>query len=77
MADESESEADDSGKKRKKRTGAELMAIKAFESALDGDWTAWKLIRDTLGEKTSEKPTLSEVDPAVVKEIEDLLYESE
>ncbi len=36
-------------------TGAEKMALSAFEGALRGDWKAWELVRDTAGQKPKEK----------------------
>jgi hypothetical protein len=39
----------------KKLTGAEKMALAAFEGALRGDWKAWELVRDTAGQKPKEK----------------------
>lgn len=63
--------------KKKKKTGAELMAKKAFEAALHGDWDAWKLVRDTSGQKPSDKLVVSEVDPAIIEEIERMLHEEE
>ena len=60
-----------------KYTGVELMAKKAFEAALAGDWKAWQLVRDTCGQKPSEKAVISEVDPAIIAEIERIVYEND
>lgn len=68
MVDEEDAE------KPKKRTGAEMMALKAFRAALEGDWNAWKLVRDTSGQKPSEKLVSSEIDPAVIAEVERQVY---
>lgn len=38
-----------------KLTGAEKLALAAFEGALRGDWKAWELVRDTAGQKPKEK----------------------
>lgn len=66
----------DEGEKQK-YTGVELMAKKAFEAALAGDWKAWQLVRDTCGQKPSEKAVISEVDPAIIAEIERIVYEND
>lgn len=66
----------DEGEKQK-YTGVELMAKKAFEAALAGDWKAWQLVRDTCGQKPSEKMVMSEVDPAIIAEIERIVYEND
>ena len=66
----------DEGEKQK-YTGVELMAKKAFEAALAGDWKAWQLVRDTCGQKPSEKAVASEVDPAIIAEIERIVYEND
>ena len=36
-------------------SGADGMAITAFKGALNGDWKAWELVRDTAGQKPTEK----------------------
>ena len=56
--------------KAQKRTGAEMLALRAFKAALDGDWNAWKLVRDTSGQKPGDKLAASEVDPSIIEEIE-------
>ena len=66
----------DEGEKQK-YTGVELMAKKAFEAALAGDWKAWQLVRDTCGQKPSEKAVVSEIDPAIIAEIERIVYEND
>ena len=36
-------------------SGNEAMAVKAFQAAIKGDWKAWELVRDTSGQKPTEK----------------------
>lgn len=74
---EIEMEDEDEKGKKQKHTGAEMMAMKAFKAALEGDWNAWKLVRDTSGQKPSDKLIVSEVDPAVIQEIERTVYEKD
>ena len=40
-------------------TGAELIALKQFEKAKEGDTKAFEVVRDTVGQKPSEKIDLS------------------
>lgn len=54
-------------------TGAEAMAVKAFRMALDGDLSAWTLVRDTVGQKPVDKVMVSEVDPDVLSEVEKMV----
>ena len=56
-----------------KMTGAEAMAVKAFQMALDGDLGAWTLVRDTVGQKPVDKVMVSEVDPDVLNEVEKMV----
>jgi hypothetical protein len=51
-------------------TGAEMMALRAFKSACKGDWDAWKLIRDTSGQKPIERAVISNIEPQIIKEVE-------
>lgn len=60
-------------KNGEKLTGAEAMAIRAFQSALKGDWKAWELARDTSGQKCVEKVILASVDLDTIKEVEDMV----
>lgn len=54
-------------------TGAEAMAVRAFQDALKGNYRAWELIRDTAGQKPVEKVRVSDIDPDLAKEIEKML----
>jgi hypothetical protein len=51
-------------------TGTEAMALKAFQGALNGDWKAWELVRDTSGQKPIDKVATAEVDPDILAEID-------
>lgn len=51
-------------------TTAEAMAISAVKAAMNGDWKAWELVRDTAGQKPIEKVMLAEVDQSVIDEVE-------
>lgn len=65
------------GNDGEKVTGAEAMAVTAFRMALDGDLEAWKLVRDTTGQKPVEKVVTSDVDPEVMAEIDRLVSQAE
>lgn len=54
-------------------TGAEAMAVRAFQDALKGKYKAWELVRDTAGQKPVEKVRVSDIDPDIAKEIEKML----
>lgn len=54
-------------------TGAEAMAVKAFQAALKGDWKAWELCRDTSGQKPVEKVVVSEIDNDIIDEVERMI----
>lgn len=48
----------------------------AVQKAIKGDLRAIELIRDTIGEKPAENIVLFEAEPAVITEIETMVYES-
>lgn len=58
-------------------TGTEAMALKAFQGALNGDWKAWELVRDSSGQKPIDKIATAEVDPDVLAEIDRIVREEE
>lgn len=60
-------------KNGKKMTGAEAMAVRAFQDALKGNYKAWELVRDTAGQKPVERVRVSEIDPDIAAEIERML----
>ena len=49
------------------------VSIAILEKALAGDVKAFETIRDTIGEKPSEKVIVSTIDANVVSEIEDMI----
>jgi len=51
-------------------TTAEAMAIKAVKEAMNGDWKAWELVRDTSGQKPIEKVMIADVDQSIIDEVE-------
>lgn len=53
--------------------GAEAMALKAMQAALQGDWKAWELVRDTAGQKPVDKVITAEVDQDTINEIEKMM----
>ena len=46
------------------------------KQALNGNLRAWELIRDTIGEKPAENIILFEADPAIITEIEMMVYDT-
>ncbi len=58
-------------------TGSEAMAARAFQAALKGDWKAWELVRDTAGQKPVEKVVVSEVDQAIMDEVESMMNDDD
>lgn len=58
------------GKDGKFVSGAEAIAIKQMEKALKGDTKAFEVVRDTVGQKPTEKIVVSEVDQNVIDEVE-------
>ena len=59
------------------KSGAELIAFKQFEKALQGDSRAFEVVRDTAGQKPVEKIEMSQVDPDVIAEVEEMVYGDE
>lgn len=58
-------------------TGAEAIATKIFQKALDGDLKAFEIVRDTSGQKPVEKVVISEVDADVISEVERMVNDDE
>lgn len=56
------------------KSGAELIAFKQFQKALDGDTRAFEVIRDTAGQKPIEKVQVAEVDQKTIDEVEAIVY---
>ena len=57
-------------------TKAEFMTNMLVEQAMAGNTKAYRLIRDTLGQAPVQKIQTSEVDPEVVKEVEELIEQT-
>lgn len=59
------------------KTGAELIAFKQFQKALEGDTKAFEVVRDTAGQKPIDKVQISEIDSDVMNEVDRLVNEAE
>lgn len=57
----------------KKIDGATAISTRLFRKALDGDVRAFEVLRDTLGQKPVERVMVSDVDPDVVNEVENIV----
>lgn len=57
------------------KTGAEALAVKLFKEAMKGNVKAFEVLRDTAGQKPVEKVMVADVDPAVIAEVEAMVYE--
>lgn len=64
-------------KKGGTKTGAELIAFKQFQKALEGDTKAFEVIRDTAGQKPIERLMVAEVDNDIIQEVEDIVLGDE
>lgn len=49
------------------------ISIALIDQALNGNVKAFETIRDTIGEKPVEKVVMSEVDPNVISEVEEMV----
>jgi len=60
-------------------SGVEAIAMRVFQSAMEGNLESVKIIRDSVGEKPIEKVMVSDVDPEVIKEVEEAVlgYEND
>lgn len=58
-------------------SGAEAIAIKQFQKALDGDTKAFEVIRDTSGQKPVDKVMVAEVDQDIINEVEAMVLDDE
>lgn len=54
-------------------SGAEAISVELFNKALKGDIRAFEVVRDTAGQKPADKVVVSEVDSAVIKDVEDIV----
>lgn len=60
-----------------KLTGAELIALTAYQKAASGDIKAMEFVRDTAGQKPVEKVMIAEVEQSVVDEVEAMVMEDD
>ena len=60
-------------KKGEEITVAEAMAMKMVEKAMKGDTKAFEVVRDTNGQMPVQKVVMSEVDPNVISEVEEMV----
>ena len=59
----------------KQVTAIEAMAIAAVKGAMNSDWKAWEIVRDTIGQKPVEKVMVSEVEQSVIDEVERMVMD--
>ena len=58
-------------------SGAEALAVAQFRKAMRGDTKAFEVLRDTSGQSIVQKVAVAEVDNDIIKEIEDIVSETE
>lgn len=58
-----------------KLTGTELLALKQFRLAMDGNQKAFELVRDTAGQKPIDRVQIAEVDQQTIDEVERMVLE--
>lgn len=46
------------------------VSVALIQKALDGDTKAFEVLRDTIGEKPTEKIMVADVDPSIIDEVE-------
>ena len=61
----------------KKMTGTELITLKLYEQAVQGNVKAFEVLRSTIGQDAVQKIMLAEVDQTVIDEVEDAVYDGE
>lgn len=64
------------GKKggKEKRSGAEALALIVMGKAMRGDLEAFKVVRDTTGQKPVDKVLVAEVDADAIDEVAEMVY---
>lgn len=55
------------------RSGVELIAMRTFRAAMDGDLKAMQIIRDTVGEMPVQRVEVDTIDPQARAEMDELL----
>jgi hypothetical protein len=61
----------------KKMTGTELITLKLYEQAVQGNVKAFEVLRSTIGQDAVQKVMLAEVDQTVIEEVESAVYKDE
>ena len=56
-------------------SGAEAIAVRQMERALDGDTKAFEVVRDTAGQKPTDKVVIAEVEKSVIDEVEKMVLD--
>ena len=56
-------------------SGAEAIAVKQMERALDGDTKAFEVVRDSAGQKPVDKVVIAEVEQSVIDEVEKMVLD--
>ena len=64
------------GKDGEKITGGQMMVRVAVKEVAKGNSKFWELLRDTAGFKPVDKVMVSEVEPAVIAEVEQMVKEA-
>ena len=64
------------GKDGEKITGGQMMVRVAVKEVAKGNSKFWELLRDTAGFKPVDKVMVSEVEPAVIDEVEQMVKEA-
>jgi len=64
------------GKDGEKITGGQMMVRVAVKEVAKGNPRFWELLRDTAGFKPVDRVMVSEVEPAVIAEVEELVKEA-
>lgn len=64
------------GKDGEKITGGQMMVRVAVKEVAKGNPRFWELLRDTAGFKPVDKVMVSEVDPGVIAEVEEMVKEA-
>ena len=64
------------GKDGEKITGGQMMVRVAVKEVAKGNSKFWELLRDTAGFKPVDKVMVSEVDPGVIDEVEQMVKEA-
>lgn len=60
-----------------KMTGAELITLKLYEQAVQGNVKAFEVLRSTIGQDPVQKLMVAEVDQTVIDEVESAVYDGE